>query len=311
MTVHSFLRAGSRAPSGLSAGSPCRERNPRPPLLLAALALSALSVIDSPAAGAQEDRIVQLEFAHDQAEASYEAALAELNGREVEYVTTSQAFDNALAAGNAEANQAYVAIQQALWLRSRAERQLGARAAELRDARRNLLEARRLYLGELLAQAAIETDPVEQRNLAVFVDNTSQEMARLRALPEPRVTLEPLPEINVETTDGPIELRRKAGILEFAANRYEEQQAYFQQRVEDLRTDQSLFRRSSDFLADRVRFGDRPPVGAPTGRTLPPPELLDQQIQELEMLQEDLTTRIQTIRIRAADLRRLAGGEWA
>ncbi|MBT8397870.1 MAG: hypothetical protein HKO65_11895 [Gemmatimonadetes bacterium] len=261
---------------------------------------------------AQEDRIVQLEFAHEQAEANYEATLAEVRGREVQYATASQAFDEALARGNEEeTNRAYVASSQALGMRTRAERQLEERAQELREARRNLLEARRIYGEDLLAQAASENDPVVQRTIAVFVENNSLEIARLRLLPEPEITLEPLPEYDIEERDGPVELRQKAGLLEFAANRYEEQQTYFQQQLAELLQDQDLFRRSGDFLADRSRFGDRPPVGAQAGQNVPPPEQLDQQIQELETLQEELTRRIETIRTRAAELRRLAGGEWA
>jgi hypothetical protein len=38
---------------------------------------------------------------------------------------------------------------------------------------------------------------------------------------------------------------------------------------------------------------------------------LEQRIQDLELLQEEITERIETIRLKAATLRRLAGGEWA
>jgi len=274
--------------------------------------LSALPVFCPSPGFAQEDRIFQLGLGHDQAGASYEAALAEVRGREVQYESASQVFDQALDAGDeAETNQAYVAVRQALYLRAQAERQLEERAQELREARRNLLEARRIYGEDLLAQAATETDPVAERTLAAFVENNSLEIARIRGLPEPDITLEPLPEINVEMTDGPGELRQKAGLLEFAANQYQEQQTYLQQQLDDLLRDQDLFRRNRDFLADRSRFGDQPPTGARGGQDVPPPEQLDQQIQELETLQEELTTRIETIRIRAADFRRRAGGEWA
>jgi hypothetical protein len=137
-------------------------------------------------------------------------------------------------------------------------------------------------------------------------------MGRLRTLPEPEITLEPLPEISIEPRDGPNELRLKAGRLEFAATRYEQQQAYFTQQLEDLRRDQRLFQIYRDFRADRERFGDRPPVGGTGTRNVPPPEQLQQQIDALELLQEELDQRIQTIRTRAADFRRRAGGgEWA
>ena len=311
MTFLPLLPAGPPVPIGLSSGVARRDRGLRPTLLLT-LALSALPMFGPPAA-AQEDLLVTLGLAYTQAEANYDAALAEVRGREVQYATASQTFEEARTAGDeGELNQAYLAVSQALGLRAQAERQLEDRAQELRDARRNLLEARRIYGEDLLAQVETETDPVAARAIAAFVEHNNAEILRIRALPEPEITLEPLPEYDIEVRDGPVELRTKAGLLEFEANRYQEQQEYFQQQLDDLRRDQELFRRSSDFLADRSRFGDRPPVGAQGGQSVPPPEQLDQQIQTLEMRLNDLTQRIETILIRAADFRRRAGGGvWA
>jgi hypothetical protein len=91
-----------------------------------------------------------------------------------------------------------------------------------------------------------------------------------------------------------------------------------------------LLRRSEDFLADFARFDDPTlPVGLPGARSVsnpgqitPPPGAdsiraegrpltLEERIQALEFLQDEIARRIDNIRIRAATLRRLAGGEWA
>ncbi len=270
---------------------------------------SILTAFCAPPAFAQEDRLVQLGIAHDQAVANYEAAELAARGREVDYEEASRIFVEAQNAGDEEAlNQAFVEVQRALNLRVQADRELEQRAEELREARRNLLEAKRIYTRDLLARAELETDPVELRAISVYLDNNNQEIARIRLLPEPEITLEPLPGLEFETTDGPVELRQKAGVLDFQANRYQEQLDYFQQQLDDLRSEQDLFRRSSDFRADRSRFGDRPPVGAQAGQNAPRPEQLDQQIRELEAFQEELTRRIEIIKTRAADFRRRAGG---
>jgi hypothetical protein len=236
-----------------------------------------------------------------------------LEAYETEYTQELQVFDQARTSGDEEAAlEAYAQVTQIAGLKRVAQRRVEERAEELREARRALLEANRIYWQDLLDRAAVATDSLEQEILASQIEDISLEIGRLRTLPEPEINLEPLPEIDIESRDGPNELRLKAGRLEFAATRYEQHQAYFSQQLEDLRRDQRLFQISRDILADRERFGDRPPVGAAAARNVLPPEQLEQQIQELELLQEELAQRIQTIRIRAADFRRRAGGgEWA
>jgi hypothetical protein len=263
---------------------------------------------------AQEETNLQVaELRHTEAQDLYDAARAALEAYETEYTQALQAFDQARTSENEEAAlEAYARVTQVAGLRGVAQRRLEERAEELREARRVLLEANRIYWQGLIDRAGVATDSTELEALYVQIEGTIAEMGRLRALPEPEITLEPLPEINIEPRDGPNELRLKAGRLEFAASRYEEQQAYFTQQLEDLRRDQRLYQISRDFLADRERFGDRPPVGAAGARNVLPPEQLEQQIQELELIQEELVQRIQSIRTRAADFRRRAGGgEWA
>ena len=107
------------------------------------------------------------------------------------------------------------------------------------------------------------------------------------------------------------------------------QLAFNEVQLEGLRREQNLSRRSQDFLADRRRFDDQPAPVGPPGRPdraqdqaqLPPGAdslgvewgslTVEEKIQALENLQEEITQRIQTIRVRAGILRRLAGGEWA
>jgi hypothetical protein len=239
--------------------------------------------------------------------------MSALEAYETQLTQAYQTLDAAIAAGNEEAALgAYAQVSQVAGLKRVAQRRVEERAVELREARRVLLEANSIYLQRLIDQAEVATDSIEVETLYLQIEGTTAEMGRLRTLPEPEVTLEPLPEINIEARDGPNELRLKAGRLEFAASRYEQQQAYFSQQLDDLRRDQRLFQISRDFLADRERFGDRPPVGGAGIRNVPPPEQLQEQIEALELLQQELDQRIQTIRNRAADFRRRAGGgEWA
>ncbi len=283
----------------------------RPISILFGLTLGAL--LPQQAVPQEETSLEVADLRHRSATDLYNSAVRDLEAYEAQFTQVSQTLDEAIAAGDDEAAlDAYARVRQVAGLRRRAQRQVEERAEELREARRMLLEANRTYLQDLLDQARTVEDPVQREALASLIEGTSLEIGRLRTLPEPEITLEVLPEINIEARDGPIELRLKAGRLEFAATKAEEQQTYFSRQLEDLRRDQRLFQISRDFLADRERFGDRPPVGGAGARNVPPPEQLEQQIEELELLQEELAQRIQIIRNRAADFRRRAGGgEWA
>jgi hypothetical protein len=277
------------------------------------LILCLLGVFLPRRAAAQEPNLQVAELQHTEAQDLFNAAMAALESYETQLTQAYQTLDEAIAAEDDQASrEAYARVMEVAGLKGVAQRRVEDRAEELREARRVLLEANSVYLQELFDQVALATDPVEVEALTVQIEGTTSEMGRLRSLPEPEVTLEPLPEISIESRDGPTELRLKAGRLDFAATRYEQQQAYFSQQLEDLRRDQRLFQISRDFLADRERFGDRPPVGGAGTRNVPAPEQLQQQIEALELLQQELNQRIQTIRTRAADFRRRAGGgQWA
>jgi len=203
-------------------------------------------------------------------------------------------------------------------------------ADSLRTTRERVLDATARFLEELLAQADTATNPVDQRALAAVVVDTGNRLAELRSLEDPPVTLEPEPDIFAEPRDSPSELRAKANILDLRALQYEEQHAYYDRMLGGLLRDQNLFRRSGDFLADRARFDNTPvPVGAPGSRTTTPPDqvptpagvdslgveggvlTLEQRIEALETLKEEIIQRIETIRVRAQTLRRMAGGVWA
>lgn len=283
------------------------------------------------AAGQVALTLPELDGLYRSAVSEYDAAFQALEVLSSQQDRADRDFAAALAAGNeAATNRAYGEILRIGPQRRQAARRVEDKAQELIMARERLLDANAQYLTELLTQAAAASDPMEQRVLATFVADTRNRITELRNLEDPQVTLEPVPDINAEPRDGPAELRNKATILDLTAGQYEEQHTYYQRQLEGLRRDQSLLRRSGDFLADFTRFDDPTvPVGPPGTRTVPsagqvPPArgadslgveggflTLEQRIRALVVLQEELNQRIETIRVRANDLRRLAGGEWA
>jgi len=281
-------------------------------ILFLAFLLASVGVPFSAAAQEDSPRTL-LRDEYEIADLDYQSAFRALEVQETRFTEASQRLNNAIDSGDdAAANVAYGDILRIRGERLQAQRRVEETAESLRETKRRLLEATALYLEELLSQADTATNPVAQRDIAGLIPDIRNQIATLQNAVDPPVTVEPLPEMNVERRDGPTELRAKAGILEFAANQYEEQHAYFQGQLEDLRRDQSLLRRSRDFLDGVGRFDDtRVPVGPPETRSDRPPETFEEKIQALETLQEEITRWIQNIRVRAADLRRLAGGQWA
>lgn len=300
--------------------------------LLMALSLALFLAGQFSGASAQEElTLPELEGQYRAAVLGYEEAFEVLEVVTSQYDRARQNFANAIAADDEAAmNRAYAENLRIAGRRRQAQRRVEDKVEELREARGQLLDATAQFLEELLAQADTASDPVDQRALATFVTDTGNRITELRSLEDPPVTLDPVPDITAEPRDGPEDLRAKATILEVTASQYEEQYAYYGRQLEGLRRDQSLLRRSGDFLADFTRFDDPAvPVGPPGARTVPPPGqlqpppgadslgveggflTLEERIQALEVLQEEIIQGIQTIRVRAQTLRRLAGGEWA
>ena len=300
-----------------SPGSGRRGRAPFSPRgvvrYLSVVTLLVPLTVPSSAATQENPPRTLLREEYEIADLDYESAYRAAQVQETRFNEASQRLTNAMGRGDdAAANAAYGDILLIRGERIQAQRRVEETAEVLREAKRKLLEATALFLEELLAQADTVTDPLTEREIAGLMPDVLNQIATLRNTPDPLVIPEPFPELNAEAYDGPTELRTKAGILEYAANQYEEQQAYFQGQLEGLRRDQNLLRRSRDFLDGVGRFDDtRVPVGAPGTRTDRPPETFEERIQTLEALQEELTEGILLLRVRAADLRRLAGGQWA
>lgn len=297
-------------------------------------AISLAFFLASPLTGAyaqEELTLPELEGLYRSAMAGYEEAFEVLEVLSSQFDRASLDFSAALVAGDEAAqNRAYAVVLRIAPQRRQAVRRVEDKAQELLVARDRVLDANAQYLTDLLTQADTASNPADQRFLATFVTDTRNRIRELRNLENPQVTLEPEPDINWEPRDGPAVLRAKATILEVTANQYEEQYAYYARQLERLRRDQSLDRRSGDFLAGITRFDDPTvPVGPPGARTIPPPGqvqpppgadslgieggflTLEQRIQALEVLQEEITQSVQNMRVRAEVLRRRAGGEWA
>jgi hypothetical protein len=297
------------------------------------MALLGLLWISAPgSAQAQEElTLPELEGLYRSALANYTGAFEALEVVDRQVARASQVFNQAINAGDENAmNRAFAENQRLQAEKWRQERRVEETAEALRNIRERLVNATAVRLDEVLAQADTATDPVNARDLATLVVDFQNRLTELRFQEDPPVSLEPEPDITAEPRDSPAELRTKANILDFRARQYEDQHDYYDRMLAGLLRDQSLLRRSNDFLADRARFDNTPvPVGAPGNRTTPPPGqvqplpgadslamegvplTLDQRIELLEALKEDITERIESIRVKAADLRRMAGGVWA
>jgi hypothetical protein len=272
-----------------------------------------------------------LDLRYREAQSRYEAEIQLLEALSTQFDLASREFSAARVAGDEAAqNRAYQETLRISTQKTMAQRRVEEAVQNLREARENLLGAYAFYLDSLLTVAETTTNPVEQQTLARFVESAENMVSRLIAEEDPPVTLEPEPDLNAEPRDSPEQLRRKAAILEFHANQYEAQMAYNADRLERLRWEQSLLKRSNDFMADFRRFDEsRPGVSSAaartdpvTGQTIPPPGAdtlgaegppltLAQRIEALEALQEEIGQRILAVRGRAQLLIRLAGGEWA
>lgn len=284
------------------------------------------------ASGQEVVTVTELEGIYRGALAAYETAFARLEVLTSQFDRASQDLTAALAAGDeAGKNRAYAETLRLAGSRRQAQRRVEEKVEELREVRDRLLAATAEQLEGFLAVADTASDPTNQRALFNLISDTENRLRELRSAEDPPITLEPVQDITVETSDGPTELRAKATILEVTATQFEGQQTYYTQQLAGLRRDQALLRRSGDFLADFNRFDDPSvPVGPPTARTAPQPGqvrppsgadslgveggflTLEQRIRALEVLQNEITQRIGAIRVRAETLRRLArGGEWA
>jgi hypothetical protein len=299
---------------------------------VAGAGIALLSLWPGGVTGGQEVlTIPELEGLYRGAVAGYEEAFEVLEVLNSQNDRAYQEFTAARLAGDeAATNEAYEAIiRLGPELRLAVDR-VDEKARELREALERLLAAHASFLEELLDREARTTDPDSLRELEPRMRDTSRRIQELRELEDPPVTLEPLATVDAEPRDSPERLRAKADYLERTANQYESLFDFNQERLEAYRRDQTLLRRAGDVLADNSRFGDQAlPVRPPGGRTVPPPDqtgtpvgadttgvvgmplTLEDRIAALEAVQEEITERIQIILVRARNLRRLAGGEWA
>jgi hypothetical protein len=197
----------------------------------------------------------------------------------------------------------------------------------VRTARSDLLLARILEWEGLLARVDSVSTPQDSLDLATTIEDTRFRIEALRQAENPPETLEPEPDIVITRTDTPAQIRAKATFLDLRADQAEAQLVEYGRRLEQLQREQSLERRSQDFLDGVARYdaatlpvaavrpgqpteaGDIPVVDTLGGQTAP--LSLEERIQSLLLLQVALTERIQRVRAKAQNFRRQAGGEWA
>jgi hypothetical protein len=196
----------------------------------------------------------------------------------------------------------------------------------LEEARDQLLEVLGIRIDELLLEAEETTDPEEAFRLASILKDLDNEYAELQAL-RPEIEVAVMPNWAPDPRDSPEDLLRKARAMDYWGDRYENQLADIDSRLEGLLLEQRRDRRLADFLAGIDRFDDaQVPVTA--GRTggearrgpenLPPgadsvaaERPIEERIQDLEALRDRVADILRQVRDRADLFRRLAGGLWA
>lgn len=293
-----------------------------------ALALT-LAVLPGWANGQEPLTLPELERTYRAAAAAYQDAYETLRVYQSRFERASDALRAAQLAGNsARRDSAFAEIMQLSPERTLQEQRVEEKAEELRVVRERLLAALNLRLDEYLDRTTGVLTDTERRELAVQMADTRNRINELRAEEDPEVTLEPLPDIQIEPRDSPDDIRAKATLLEVRADQYAQQLVEIDRRLETLQAEQARLRRANDFMAGVERFDDpRLPVGPPGGQRTPPPDparvpagadstavgvrplTREEEIEALSRLREVYAETIQTTRDKAERFRKEAGGD--
>ncbi len=271
----------------------------------------------------------ELERTYRAAVAAYQDAYETLRVLQSQFERASDTLRAAQLAGNqARRDSAFAVIMQLSPERTLQEQRVEEKADELTEVRERLLDALNLRLDDYLDRTTRVLTDLERRELAVQMADTRNRINELRAEEDPEVTLEPLPDIQIELRDSPDDIRAKATLLEVRADQAAQQLAEIDRRLETLRAEQSRLRRANDFMAGVERFDDpRLPVGPPGGQRTPPPDQAripagadstavgvrpltrEEEIEALSRLREVYVETIQATRDKAVRFRREAGGD--
>ncbi len=296
-----------------------------PRLGVSLLVVACVSAAFALPAGAQEDlTLSELDLAYRSSLDEYRAAFQALEVLESRFNRASLAFRRAGEVGDKAGQEEALAITYRLAPEMRMQTlRVEEKASEVRLARGRLLDARARHLEDLLQQADLARDPDERQELAILVQDTRNQIAELRAQEDPEVILEPEPDIVIGPRDDNEDIRIKASILDVRGDQYEELLGEIDRRLEGLRRDLRLMRQSDDFVAGVERYGDlRLPVGPPGSRSDPIPPLaqppgevdapgaeerpltLEERIEFLVVTREEVSERIERIRVKAESFRR-------
>ncbi|MFC1662081.1 hypothetical protein ACFL3S_11640 [Gemmatimonadota bacterium] len=293
-----------------------------------ALFLGFLSVLLSSGAGAQiTEALEQRQADFNAARSAYEAARDAQEAMDLRFQRALQAADSAYLSGTQRLiDRAYSAAQQAARELEGLDRRVRETAEGLEEARDQLLEVLGIRIDELLLEAEETTDPDEAFRLASILRDLDNRYAELQAL-EPEIEVAVMPEMTADPRDSPQDLLRKARAMDYWGDRFENQLADLDARLEGLQLEQRRDRRLADFLAGIDRFDDtQVPVtvgrtGAETQRdpeNLPPgadsvvaERPIEEKILDLEALRDRVAEMLRQVRGRADMFRRLAGGVWA
>jgi hypothetical protein len=186
-------------------------------------------------------------------------------------IQLSQTLDNYRAFGNRRAlEDAFINdyIPQAFRLQALNIQSDAAKAA-LDEARRNLLRILREGENALLDELDRGATPARQQAIGARIVEIRQEVGRLEREREPlaEVGFRPVPRLEAAPTDGPDELRSKAGYLERTAESFASQVAFLDEEIRIRENRLRLERGSQDARDGIVRFdGDRPVGTGPVTR---------------------------------------------
>lgn len=221
-------------------------------------------------AGTAEGQVLggEAEVAYHEAEGEYEALRADLDRSFNQFERALEAVDRARD-GDGTGREAAFAAFQTVAVRHMALELETRRALERVNATRaGYLQALEDREDELLNALAREDLPsVRQAVLEGEWQRVRREMLRLEPATDldQTLALRPVPELRVEPTDGPVELREKANFMQDHALSYDSIIGDLDREIQTLEDRERRLRGLQDLQRDLGRFGQDLLPGARTG----------------------------------------------
>jgi len=248
---------------------------------------------------------------------AYEGALAARAAAETRFSRLAQDIDDARARGDDERrNQALAEAQRLTNTLLSLDQRVAETATQVERARARyltILDVRLDLLAEQISFATTQTDSIQ---LGALYRDLRTRFAEVENDSRGAVALVPvvMPEISREPRDGPLELRVKAELLEKRAEQADSVIVYLDAELVDLERRAARERSVRELVRSVDRFGDTDvPVGPPRSGDEAQSDGVESapedRIESMRLLRTVYEERRDEARRRAAEFRRLAGGD--